>query len=325
MNRKYNVSSKSIAGIPRLCWAMLFLLACRVMVAKAQPNCISLAQILKMQEVSIGEIQPFLHQSSWAFDDAKSKINANGFRITEPMDYVRWKRTGFGAEEILEVYSCTGKRNIVKLVTTQDCYHLLTESLFNSNTGETQVVDGALLTLFSIGNSRIETHIQKLEYSSITHTVVVYDFMHKDPAKAGLSFTDLGVPMVEDTPVPIASEVESVPVLEVGEPEVGKVFTYVEEQPTFPGGEEGMYEYLQKNIKYPALAKKNGIAGRVFLTFIVGSDGYLHDIKVLRGIGHGCDEEAVRVLENMPPWKPGKQNGKHVNVQFNMPINFSKL
>jgi len=107
------------------------------------------------------------------------------------------------------------------------------------------------------------------------------------------------------------------------DPDAGKIFTYVEEQPTFPGGEAAMYEYLQRNIKYPALARENGITGRVFITFVVGPDGQIRDVKILRGIGAGCDEEALRVVKNMPPWKPGKQNGRAVNVQFNMPINFT--
>jgi protein TonB len=107
------------------------------------------------------------------------------------------------------------------------------------------------------------------------------------------------------------------------DPDAGKVFTYVEEQPTFPGGEAQMYAYLQKNIKYPPLARENGITGRVYMTFVVGPDGDIREVKVLRGIGAGCDEEAIRVVKSMPKWKPGKQNGRSVNVQFNMPINFT--
>ncbi|NOX45513.1 MAG: M56 family metallopeptidase [Chlorobi bacterium] len=100
------------------------------------------------------------------------------------------------------------------------------------------------------------------------------------------------------------------------------IFTVVEEMPTFPGGDEARMKYLVENIRYPEVAQKNGIQGRVFITFVVEEDGYLSNVKVLRGIGGGCDEEAVRVIENMPKWEPGKQNGKAVRVQFNMPIMF---
>lgn len=105
--------------------------------------------------------------------------------------------------------------------------------------------------------------------------------------------------------------------------EVPEIFTIVEQMPEFPGGEEKLFEYLQKNIKYPALAKENGITGTVYVTFVVKGDGKIDDVKKLRGIGGGCDEEALRVVKNMPPWKPGRQNGKNVMVQYNLPIRFT--
>jgi protein TonB len=102
-----------------------------------------------------------------------------------------------------------------------------------------------------------------------------------------------------------------------------KVFTVVEEMPSFPGGEEQLFKYLRNNIKFPAVARENGIQGRVFVTFVVDKDGKVKDAKILRGIGGGCDEEALRVIRNMPDWKAGKQNGRAVSVQYNLPVNFT--
>lgn len=101
------------------------------------------------------------------------------------------------------------------------------------------------------------------------------------------------------------------------------IFTVVEQMPQFPGGEEARMKYLMENIKYPEEAKKKGIQGRVFVTFVVEKDGKISAVKVLRGIGGGCDEEAVRVISNMPDWTPGKQRGEAVRVQFNTPIHFA--
>lgn len=101
-----------------------------------------------------------------------------------------------------------------------------------------------------------------------------------------------------------------------------EIFTIVEEQPSFPGGEAALMEYLGKNISYPPMAKESGIQGTVFVTFVVEPNGSVTNVKILRGIGGGCDEEAVRVVKNMPAWKPGKQRGKPVRVQFNLPIKF---
>lgn len=107
---------------------------------------------------------------------------------------------------------------------------------------------------------------------------------------------------------------------EVDEPEI---FLIVEEMPSFPGGEAQLVRYLGDNIKYPAIARENGITGTVFVTFVIGPDGQVKDIKILRGIGGGCDEEAVRVVKAMPKWKAGKQRGKPVSVQYNLPIRFT--
>jgi len=101
------------------------------------------------------------------------------------------------------------------------------------------------------------------------------------------------------------------------------VFVVVEEMPQFPGGSEAMMKFLIENIKYPEQARKDSIQGRVFLNFIVEADGKISNAKVIRGIGGGCDEEAVRVVSMMPAWTPGKQRGQNVRVSFNLPIMFA--
>ncbi|GAB3918041.1 energy transducer TonB [Mucilaginibacter boryungensis] len=105
--------------------------------------------------------------------------------------------------------------------------------------------------------------------------------------------------------------------------ESNEIFTAVEEQASFPGGLGKFGDYLGKNIRYPAVARENNVQGKVFLTFVVERDGSLTDIKVLRGIGSGCDEEAIRVIKASPKWKPGMQNGRAVRSQFTVPISFT--
>ena len=98
------------------------------------------------------------------------------------------------------------------------------------------------------------------------------------------------------------------------------VFMVVEEMPEFPGGMDGLISYLQENIHYP----QNDICvvGRVFVNFIIEKDGSVTNVKTLRGLHPLFDEEAVRVVSNMPKWKPGKQRGKPVRVSYNLPIGF---
>lgn len=100
------------------------------------------------------------------------------------------------------------------------------------------------------------------------------------------------------------------------------VFNLVEKQPEFPGGEQALLDYIGSNVQYPKKARKKNIQGTVYISFIVEIDGKVSTVRVLRGIGGGCDEEAVRVVSSMPAWKPGYQRGKPVRVQFNLPIRF---
>lgn len=101
------------------------------------------------------------------------------------------------------------------------------------------------------------------------------------------------------------------------------MFTVVEVMPSYPGGDDARVKFLAENIVYPSTAKENGVQGVVYVTFVIDENGHVDDVKILRGIGGGCDEETVRVVKLMPDWIPGKEKGKNVRVQFNMPIRFT--
>jgi protein TonB len=100
------------------------------------------------------------------------------------------------------------------------------------------------------------------------------------------------------------------------------VFFIVEEMPEFPGGEMALRQFIANAIKYPVIAQENGIQGKVYVSFVVGKDGQVSDAKVLRGVDPSLDKEAIRVVNSLPRWKPGKQQGKAVRVSFSVPISF---
>ena len=114
-------------------------------------------------------------------------------------------------------------------------------------------------------------------------------------------------------------------------PEVGEVensdfvdvYTIVEQMPEFPGGSEKLMEFVISNTQYPQEAKEKGVQGKVFVSFIVEKDGSVGEVELLRGIGFGCDEEAMRVVESLPKWIPGKQNGEAVRVRYQIPVFFN--
>ena len=103
----------------------------------------------------------------------------------------------------------------------------------------------------------------------------------------------------------------------------GKIFIIVEEMPHFPGGDSMMFEFLINNLQYPKYAREKDISGKVIATFVVDKDGNIKESKILKGIGGGCDEEVIRLINSMPKWTPGKQNGKNVAVQYSMPFSFN--
>ena len=101
-----------------------------------------------------------------------------------------------------------------------------------------------------------------------------------------------------------------------------KVLEKAEVMPEFPGGEQAMMQFVADNVKYPQDAIDKEISGRVLVSFVVEKDGSIGDVKVVKGIGGGCDEEAVRVVNAMPKWKPGMDKGKPVRVSYMMPFTF---
>ena len=124
--------------------------------------------------------------------------------------------------------------------------------------------------------------------------------------------------------------------------EQGKVFDVVEQMPEFDGaeisvidsttgetktleiekGDKGLMDYLKYTVKYPVVAEENGIQGRVICIFVVEKDGTVSNVKVIKSVDPSLDKEALRVLKSMPKWKPGKQNGKPVRVQYTVPVTF---
>lgn len=102
-----------------------------------------------------------------------------------------------------------------------------------------------------------------------------------------------------------------------------EIFTIVEQVPAFPGGLTALGQYLAQNLRYPAEARQNGIQGAVIVEFVVAKTGGIRDLRVIKGIGGGCDEEAVRVVSQMPNWNPGRQNGQFVDVKYVLPVRFT--
>jgi len=117
--------------------------------------------------------------------------------------------------------------------------------------------------------------------------------------------------------------IDAVPVIDDEEEEKDEqVFVVVEDMPEFPGGELALRKWIANHIDYPVIAAENGIQGKVYVTFVVDKDGSISNARIARGVDPSIDQEALRVVNNLPNWKPGMQRGKPVRVSYTVPINF---
>lgn len=129
---------------------------------------------------------------------------------------------------------------------------------------------------------------------------------------------------IEDTEADDNTVVNVAPIQQQEEEKTDEqqVFFIVEDIPEFPGGDLALRKYIANAIKYPVIAQENGIQGKVYVNFVVNTDGSVTDAKIARGVDPSLDKEALRVINSLPKWKPGKQRGKPVRVSFTVPINF---
>lgn len=130
-----------------------------------------------------------------------------------------------------------------------------------------------------------------------------------------------------DEPIPyeepvIGNGTEKAQPVEIKVDEKDKEWIQVEQMPEYAGGVAALSKFLQKNLRYPNPAASAGISGKVYVQFVVGQDGAISKVDILKGLGFGCDEEAERVIKLMPHWSAGKQSGRAVSVKFTLPINF---
>lgn len=130
------------------------------------------------------------------------------------------------------------------------------------------------------------------------------------------------VPVVFETPARKTPNTPAVGTI-TEDASISKTYTFVEQMPVFPGGMDSLRAYIQQRVKYPAQALREQVEGRVFVRFIVDTKGLVREVQVQKGIGAGCDEEAVRVVRSLPRFEPGKQNGQQVPVYYTVPVVFS--
>lgn len=182
---------------------------------------------------------------------------------------------------------------------------------------------------------KVESNAETTEEMAVTQSSYAESSFEQHVSLSDLEIMDEGTedltmtqnsPIEEDVLIPEKEEeiVEDdlVPKIEEEDFSKQKICDIVEEMPSYPDGDVKLMEYIAQNINYPQEALESGIQGRVFVSFVVEPNGSITNEKVLRGIGYGCDEEALRVVKEMPKWTPGKRKGKPVRVAVTIPVKF---
>jgi protein TonB len=188
-----------------------------------------------------------------------------------------------------------------------------------------------VLSAFELKTRPVPTSILPMTESAFSELVTIEATSWPVPQKPPVQFPEI-VEVTNDTPVPVEpvpytfdpeTSTPTVHVIEMPEETVETSgFIVTEEPASFPGGLQNWQQFLSKNIRYPRFAQRNNIEGKVHLSFYVDSTGKVSDIKVTRGIGGGCDEEAIRVLKLSPEWNPGLQRGVAVKSPMSIYISF---
>lgn len=191
-------------------------------------------------------------------------------------------------------------------------YEMEKKEPFNFN------IEGSNLIFLRVNSAYFEDFYVSLDYYQQKNDdgticyVVSLDYQIPEYRKSEYYGADVFIPMVE---IEVVEEEE--------EEEEQTIFTVVEESAMFPGGQEELMKYISENLRYPQQAREEGTQGLVYVTFVVEKDGSLTDIRILRDLGNGCGEEAVRIVKTMPKWIPAKQRGKEVRMQYNLPVKFT--
>lgn len=157
----------------------------------------------------------------------------------------------------------------------------------------------------------ITVHKEKLEMPKPVFDVLIITDSDDFPEP------DLFIPDTEDTNIDLTNYT-----IKVEEEKREDIFVNVEEMPEFPGGNNGLLKYLASSVKYPEIARINNVQGKVYVSFVINKKGEVTHVAIARGVDSNLDREALRVVNSMPLWKPGRQNNENVNVSYTVPINF---
>jgi TonB family protein len=271
----------------------------------ANAACFSRQQLYTLQSSSLEEIQTFLKAEGWELAEPSS--------VAEGATGVGFKKSVFtknGNERVM-VYTSSTQGNLIHLKVGDACFQTISSTEFGQLNRELLVEQQKVIKEYRDANQIV----QLVEYagSEVTNPeILIFNEALKSQVKV-LGQSDPWASPKVGTSNPNSSS---------GKAGKGEVYDVVETLPIPSGGMAGWSAYLSANLGYPTTARRKDIEGTVIVSFVVNTDGTVSDFELFRGIGGGCDEEALRIVKNSPKWTPGMQDGKAVRTRMRLPINF---
>ena len=273
----------------------------------AEAACFSRQQLYRMQTSSSEDIQTFLKAEGWAL--AEPSLVAEG---TSGFGFKKSVFTKNGNERVV-VYTSRTDGNIIQLKVSDSCFQTISGTEFGQFSRKLSIEQDKVIKEYRNENQIL----QLMEYagSEVSNSeILIFNETLIGQAKGvGQLFRGTSSNVRVRTSNPSTNDNSS----------PNEVYDIVETLPIPAGGMAGWSSYLSANLGYPTTARRKGIEGTVIVAFVVNTDGTVSDFELLKGIGGGCDEEAIRIVKNSPKWTPGMQDGKAVRTLMMLPVNFT--
>ena len=271
----------------------------------AEAACFSRQQLYRMQTSSLEDIQTFLKAEGWELAEPTSVAEgATGFGFKKSVF------TKNGNEKVV-VYTSSTHGNLIHLKVGNACFQTISSTEFGQLNRKLQVEQQQVIKEYREANQIV----QLVEHAGneVTNPEI---WIFTDALRNQIRIVSQSDPWASPksgTSNPPSS----------GKAGKEEVYDVVETVPIPSGGMAGWSAYLSANLGYPTTARRKGVEGTVIVTFVVNTDGTVSDFELLKGIGGGCDEEALRIVRSSPKWTPGMQDGKVVRTRMGLPINFT--
>ena len=270
----------------------------------AEASCFSRQQLYRMQTSSLEEIQANLKAEGWVLAEPSSVAGTTGFGFKKSV----FTKNG---DERVVVYTSKSEGNLIHLKVGDACFQTISGTEFGQLSRKLMIDQNKVISEYRAVNQIVQL-VEHAGSDATNPEILIFNEALKSQVKV-LSQSNPGV-----SPKAATSSSNS-----SGKAGKDEVYDLVETLPIPSGGMAGWSSYLSANLGYPTTARRKGIEGTVIVAFVVNTDGTVSDFELLKGIGGGCDEEAIRIVKNSPKWTPGMQDGKAVRTLMRLPINFT--